>query len=54
MDINYEYYKIFYYVARYKNLTKAAQILHNNQPNVSRTMKLLEYELGCKLMKHAI
>lgn len=50
MDINYEYYKIFYYVARYKNLTKAAQILHNNQPNVSRTMKLLEYELGCKLM----
>lgn len=50
MDINYEYYKIFYYVARYKNLTRAAKFLHNNQPNVSRTIKLLEHELGCELI----
>lgn len=50
MNINYEYYKIFYYVAKYKNLTKAAGILHNNQPNISRTVKLLEHELGCNLI----
>ncbi len=50
MNINYEYYRIFYYVAKYKNLTQAAEILHNNQPNISRTMKQMEQEMGCKLL----
>lgn len=50
MNISYEYYKIFYYVAKYKNLTKAARILHNNQPNISRTIKLLEHGLNCSLL----
>lgn len=50
MSINYEHYKIFYYVAKYKNLTIAARELNNNQPNISRTIKMLEQELGCKLI----
>lgn len=50
MNINYEYYRIFYYVAKYQNLTQAAEALHNNQPNVSRTIKLLEHEMGCSLL----
>ncbi len=50
MNINYEYYHIFYYVAKYKNLTQAAEFLHNNQPNISRTIKLLEHEMDCKLI----
>ncbi|MBP3507952.1 MAG: LysR family transcriptional regulator [Lachnospiraceae bacterium] len=50
MNINYEYYRIFYYVAKYKNLTQAAEMLHNNQPNISRTMKQMEEEMGCKLL----
>lgn len=50
MNISYEYYRIFYYVAKYKNLTTAAEFLHSNQPNVSRTIKLLEHELGCRLL----
>ncbi|MBQ7919855.1 MAG: LysR family transcriptional regulator [Lachnospiraceae bacterium] len=50
MNISYEYYRIFYYVAKYKNLTQAAEVLHNNQPNVSRTIKVLEHELGCNLL----
>ena len=50
MNINYEYYRIFYYVAKYKNLTTAADALHSNQPNISRTIKLLEHELGCQLL----
>lgn len=50
MNINYEYYRIFYYVGKYKNLTQAAEVLHNNQPNISRTIKLLEHEMGCKLL----
>ena len=38
MDINFEYYKIFYYVAKYKNITKAAGVLKSNQPNVTRVI----------------
>ena len=41
---------IFYYVAEYKNLTQAAKVLHNSQPNISRTIKLLENEIGCSLL----
>lgn len=50
MNINYEYYRIFYFVAKYKNLTTAAEAIHSNQPNISRTIKLLEHELGCQLL----
>lgn len=49
MDINFEYYKIFYFVAKYQNITKAAVALGSNQPNVTRIMKLLESQLNCKL-----
>ena len=45
-----DYYRIFYYVAKYKSFSKAAQILHNNQPNISRTMNNIESEFGCKLL----
>ncbi len=49
MDVNFEYYKIFYYVAKYGNITKAAAALGSNQPNVTRVMKLLEAQLNCRL-----
>ncbi len=49
MDINFEYYKVFYYVAKYKNITRAAAAMGSNQPNVTRVMKLLEAALQCKL-----
>ena len=49
MYINYEYYRIFYFVAKYQNFTQAANILMSNQPNVTRSMKKLENELGCRL-----
>lgn len=49
MAVPYDYYRIFYYVARYQSFTKAAAILMNNQPNVTRTMNKLEQELGCRL-----
>ena len=49
MSASYEYYKIFYYVAKYKSFNKAASVLSNSQPNISRTITNLEYELGCKL-----
>ncbi len=47
--MNYEYYKIFYYVAKHKNITKAAAELYSSQPAVTRTIQNMESELGCKL-----
>lgn len=47
--ITYDYYRIFYYVAVYRSFTKAAEILGNNQPNITRCMNNLEHELECKL-----
>ena len=49
MYISYDYYRIFYYVAKYGNVSQAAKLLLNNQPNMTRTIKKLEAELGCPL-----
>lgn len=49
MNINYDYYKAFYYVAKNKSLTGAANALLTNQPNITRIIKKLEKELGCTL-----
>lgn len=49
MDITYDYYRIFYYVAKYNSFSNAATVLMSNQPNVSRAMNNLEKQLGCKL-----
>ena len=42
MNISYDYYKIFYSVAKYGSFTAAANALFNNQPNITRTVKKLE------------
>ena len=49
MNNSFEYYKVFYYVARYLNISKAAKVLSTGQPNVTRTIKKLESSLGCEL-----
>lgn len=49
MNSNFEYYKVFYYVSKYENLTKAAAVLKTSQPAVTRTIHNLENELGCRL-----
>lgn len=49
MDINLEYYKIFYYVTKYQSITQAAEVLSISQPAVSQAVKNLEKALGCKL-----
>ena len=45
MYVDWEYYKIFYYVAKYQNFTKAARVLGNNQPNITHSMNRLESQL---------
>ena len=52
MYISYEYYRIFYHVARCGNLTKAAEALQNSQPNLTRAIRNLEAEIGCPLFTH--
>ena len=49
MTSNFEYYKIFYYVAKYGNLTRAAAALNTSQPAVTRVIHKLEADLGCRL-----
>lgn len=53
MYISYDYYRVFYYVARYGNVSQAARLLLNNQPNLTRTIKKLEAELGCPLFSRS-
>lgn len=46
MNINLELYKIFYFVAKYKHMTKASEELHISQPAISQSIKKLEDQLG--------
>ncbi len=50
MDVNFDYYKIFYYVGKYGSLTKAAQMLGRSQPNITRAMNNLEAQVGAVLL----
>jgi DNA-binding transcriptional LysR family regulator len=49
MNIDLEYYRIFYYVAKAGSFTLAGEELCISQPAVSQAMKLLETSLGSKL-----
>ncbi|GAB6927075.1 LysR family transcriptional regulator [Paenibacillus sp. JCM 10914] len=46
MNINMEWYRVFYWTARLGSLSKAAEHLHITQPAVSHTIKHLEESLG--------
>lgn len=49
MNVNLEYYKIFYYVGKHKSITIAAEELSISQPAVSQAVKQLEKALGSSL-----
>ena len=49
MNLNFEYYKVFYYVSKYGSLTRAARVLMTSQPAVTRIIHNLENDLGCRL-----
>lgn len=49
MNINFEYYRIFYVVAKHGNITKAADELMISQPAISKCIKHLEEQLGGQL-----
>lgn len=47
--MNLELYKIFYYAAYYKNLTRTAEALNVTQPTVTRSIRELESAAGYEL-----
>lgn len=49
MNINFEYYKVFYVIAKNKNITKAALELNISQPAISRMLKTMEDQMNIKL-----
>ena len=49
MNVNFEYYKVFYHVAKYKKISLAAEKLFVSQPAVTQTIQKLEQELGSNL-----
>ena len=46
MNVNFEYYKVFYHVCAHGSLTAAAQELCISQPAVSQAVRQLEKEAG--------
>ena len=51
MNVNFELYKIFYYVGEYKSITKTSQYLNVSQPAITKHIKNLEKILCVKLIK---
>ena len=49
MDINTDYYRIFYYVGQLSSISKAAEELSISQPAVSQSIKQLEKAVGAPL-----
>lgn len=49
MNINFEYYKMFYIIAKNRNITKAANELNITQPSISRMLKTMEEQMNTKL-----
>lgn len=54
---NFEYYKVFYFVVKYKSMSLASEKMSISQPAVTKTIRRLEEDLGCTLFtrtKHGI
>lgn len=47
--MNFDFYRTFYYVGKYRSITAAARALYVTQPSVTHAIQSLERELGCPL-----
>ena len=46
LSMNFDFYRTFYYVGKYKSITAAAKALYVTQPSVTHAIQSLEHELG--------
>lgn len=53
MAANFEYYKVFFYVSQYSNITRAAEVLRLTQPSITKSIQNLEIQLGCRLFERS-
>ena len=51
VTINFELYKVFYFVGEYKSITKTSEYLNVSQPAITKHIKKLENILNIKLIK---
>lgn len=49
MDINFELYKVFYFVSKTLSFSDASEKLYISQSAVSQSIKTLEEKIGCQL-----
>lgn len=49
MSVNFEFYRTFYYTAKYGSISAAAKALYVTQPTVTHAIQSMERELGCTL-----
>lgn len=49
MTVNFEFYRTFYYTAKYGSISAAAKALYVTQPTVTHAIQSMERELGCTL-----
>ncbi|MDR1903486.1 MAG: LysR family transcriptional regulator [Treponema sp.] len=50
-SINFDYYKAFYYTAKYGTVSRAAEELYITQPSLTKRLHKLEEQLNCVLFK---
>lgn len=53
MSVSFDFYRTFYYVGKYKNITAAAKALYVTQPTVTHAIQTLERELDCRLFSRS-
>lgn len=54
MSVNLEYYRVFYYVALYGGIGRAARELCLTPPTITRTIQILESQVACQLFIRSV
>ena len=49
MSVNFDLYRTFYYVGKYRSITAASKALFVTQPTVTHAIQILERDLECSL-----
>ena len=51
LNINFDWYNVFYYVSEFKSVTKTANFFYVSQPAITKSIRNLEKSLGKKKKK---